>query len=98
MMWIEVKVKEQKTLINSDKILCAACSDDGLWLLCESSEKIHFNAQNMDESMVLYEGFILALNGLDFVCGESHIKPLMQSKNEALHRHILLKEALNDRK
>lgn len=96
-MWIEIKVKEQKTLINSRRILTVCFSENGLWFLNTSNEKIHISTNSLQQAAALYEGFVLALNGLDFFCGDDYIKPIFAAKSETLHRHLMLKEVLADR-
>ena len=97
-MWIEIKTLNDSFLINSNNISIVSYDDKEFYINATNNEILIIPTTEVEDSKVIYEGFILALNGLDFIFDNISIKPLLQSKNEALYRHILLKEALSDRK
>lgn len=104
-MWIEVSHAGKRLLFNSDSITLIDPQLDMLRIqVMGSGAAVQFEFESPEDLNAYYEGFVLALNGLDFICAATDtmpsgfIKPLLQSKNEALHRHLMLKEAMNDRK
>lgn len=98
-MWIEIKQNGIKKTINFKKVTSIYCDHEmskvGIWSPTDVSR---FYFDDKSDMEAFYEGIILALNGLDYFSEDNYIKPLLQTKNEALHRHLMLKEALSDRK
>ena len=104
-MWIEVSHAGKRLLFNTNTITLIDPQLDSLRLqVMGSGAAVQFEFESVEDLNAYYEGFVLALNGLDFVCEATDtlpsgfIKPLLQSKNEALHRHLMLKEAMNERR
>ena len=104
-MWIEISFNNKNHLLNSNLIESINKYPEKSYLeISFTKGQLILNFDNLEVTNAYYEGFVLALNGLDFVCEATDtlpsgfIKPLLQSKNEALHRHLMLKEVLSDRK
>lgn len=104
-MWIEVNHANKRLLFNSDLISVIDPQYDNLRIAVMSTGcAISFTFDTEDELKAFYEGFNLALNGLDFyfeateTAPSGYIKPLLQSKNETLYRYMMLKEVLGERK
>ena len=98
-MWIEAKHMGKVVFINS-ALITLIDSDDELFRISimGNNAAIQFTFDTLEEMKGYLEGFILALNGLDFISDDNYIKPLMQSKNEVLYRYMMLKEVLGERK
>jgi hypothetical protein len=104
-MWIEVFHAGKKMLFNSDLITLIDPRWDTLNIqVMGTGAAVQFTFESAEDLQAYYDGFLLALNGLDFICGATdtlpsgYIKPLYQGKNEVLYRHIMLKEVLGERK
>lgn len=104
-MWIEVSHAGKKVLLNTALITLIDPRLDSLQIdVMGTGAAIRFEFESPEDLHAFYDGFNLALNGLDFILEATdtlpsgYIKPLLQSKNEALYRHIMLKEVLGERK
>lgn len=106
-MWIETLKMGKRTLINSLTITSIEVeygdSDDYTLTVRQLTGGIRYHFDWVSEAEAFYDGFCLALNGLDFVMGEEneepcYIKPLLQSKNENLYKYMMLKEVIGERK
>ena len=104
-MWIEISHAGKRLLFNTNTITLIDPQLDSLILqVIGSGAAVQFEFESVEDLNAYYDGFVLALNGLDFVCEATDtlpygfIKPLLQSKNEALYKHIMLKEVLGERK
>ena len=104
-MWIEVSHAGKRLLFNTNTITLIFTQLESLRLqVMGSYAAVQFEFESAEDLNAYYEGFVLALNGLDFIyeatdtLPSGFIKPLLQSKNEALYKHIMLKEVLGERK
>ena len=104
-MWIEVSHAGKRLLFNAQSITLIDPQLDMLRIqVMGHGAVVQFEFESPEDLNAYYEGFVLALNGLDFICEATDtmpsgfIKPLLQSKNEALYKHIMLKEVLGERK
>ncbi len=97
MMWIECKVCHWRTIFNSKNIERIDLEETNV-IIGLSSGVYTIYCNNEDHALAVFQGFTLALNGLDFVSEDEYIKPLMQSKNESMYQYMKFKEALNERK
>jgi len=104
-MWIEVSFMNKNHILNSNLIEAINKYPEKSYLeISMVKGSLILNFDNLEEKNAYYEGFNLALNGLDFyiegtdTTPPGYIRPLMQSKNEVLYRHIMLKEVLGERK
>lgn len=104
-MWIEISHAGKRMLFNSDLITLIDPRWDTLRLeIMGNGASVQFTFDSPVDLQAYYEGFLLALNGLDVIfeatdtLPSGYIKPLYQSKNETLYRHIMLKEILGERK
>jgi hypothetical protein len=98
-MWIDFFVCGVRHLVNTEAICQIKISYCAIDIVLPAGDiKLAFDEREIHVRDAFYQGLILALNGLDFVLDDSYIKPLLRSKNEALHRHLMLKEVLADQK
>ena len=104
-MWIEVSHAGKRLLFNTEMITLIDPQLDRLRMqVMGTGAAVEFTFESVEDLIAYYEGFNLALNGLDFhfdatdTQTSGFIRPLLQSKNEALYRHIMLKEAMNERR
>ena len=96
-MWIKIKWNEIELMVNSKEICFVRRLFDRVEL-CFDSLVTPIWTNGEIENNACFNGFQLALNGLDFVCEGNYIKPLLVAKNEILYRHIMLKEVLSENK
>lgn len=107
-MWIEIYQSGKKLIFNTELItkieMYNKCDTNFLEISFTDSTCKPLYFDTVDEIEAFYEGFILALNGLDFyfngneMLSDGYIRPILRAKNQALHMHLMLKEALADRK
>lgn len=104
-MWLEIKLEGEVRLINSDSVsyICKSNKSNDLIVFLTDKREVHLKCTDANECAALIQGFILALNGMDFKSEDasmqdSYIKPLKDDANEALYRYMKLKEFLGDRR
>ena len=107
-MWLEIKQRGEVRLLNTKHVsyICKHNKNDSVIIFLTGSKEIHLECANSVDCAALIQGFILALNGLDFKAmgddeigqEEVYIKPLKDDANEALYKYMKLKELLGDRK
>jgi hypothetical protein len=97
-MWIEMKVGFWRSIFNSKNIVRIELEENVKVVIGLNSGDSTVYCKDEDHALAVFEGFILALNGLDFVSEEEYIKPLLQSKNESMYQYMKFKETLNERK
>ena len=90
-MWIEIWHNDENTLFNGNAIHRLDLTDTTVWI--DSSD---YEFDNLQEARAFYEGFKIALNGLDCTSENWFIKPLKSHKQEAMIRRLMLSEALGD--
>ncbi len=101
-MWIKIKYRDRKEIINGDRISKICLIEDTLYINYQHKEFSKFIFESVNEANAWYQGMELALNGIDYFVesiddlSPDYIKPLFQSKNEAFHRHLMLKEILTE--
>ena len=97
-MWIEITIEEKKRLINMQKIVSIKILGDAVHLyLTDDSLDFYFDDESL--SQAVYEGFKLALNGIDFITHDFDkqpiiIKPLLSDKTEEMYKYLRYKELL----
>lgn len=104
-MWVDIKLGRNCIYINLSLIESIALKlgreSDHKSVDLVGSKVNSFFFRTLHEAEAFYNGFMLALNGLDFQMGEGenycHIKPLLAEKSRALHQHLMLQEVLSDR-
>ena len=104
-MWLEIKSEGQVRLINSHAVsyICKSNRSNDLIIFMTDKREVHLKCVDANDCAALVQGFILALNGLDFKSEdeslqEVYIKPLKDDANEALYKYMKLKELLGDRR
>ncbi len=107
-MWIEIKNEGEVSLVNSMMIsyICKSINNNNLIIFLADRKEVHLKCASAVDCAALIQGFILALNGLDFriVNDEDsnvpdiYIKPLKDAADEALYKYLKLKEFILDRK
>lgn len=98
-MWIEVKYGKERSLINSNAVVRITVNDDNVTFDIAGMSNFTIVEKSQELLNVIYEGFILALNGLDCVIeGYGYIKPMKAAKNDSFMRYMMLQEHLGDRK
>ena len=96
-MWIQIKQGNRFETINTDKISKICIIELSIFVNYYHKEFSKFSFCNKSEAEAWYKGFQIAIQGQDFVSNEDdYIKPLLSSKNEAMHRYLLYNETLNN--
>ena len=90
-MWIEIWHNDENTLFNGNAINRLGLTDTTVWI-----DFSDYEFDNLQEARAFYEGFKIALNGLDCTSENWFIKPLKSHKQEAMIRRLMLSEALGD--
>jgi len=107
-MWLEIKTKGDVKILNTKMVsyICKSIKNSNVIVFLSDKKEIHLECDDPFESAALIQGFILALNGLDFkmpkIEGEydadmDYIKPLKDDADQALYKYMKLKELLGDR-
>jgi flagellar biosynthesis protein FlhB len=102
-MWIELKLKDVKAIINTVHVECIKLENDRVDIYSVSmkgSSPVIFSIVMDDKfkALAMYEGLKIALNGMDFTYGEyDYIKPLFSDKNKSLYEYMKMKEMEGDR-
>lgn len=91
-MWIEIKIIDINCLIQTDKLQAINIYESGIRLIFSIHEMIDIETVDSEQATVIYTGFKMALNGLDFKYGEDYIRPLMRNKQKALYEYMMQKE------
>lgn len=103
-MWLEVKWCEKYLLINTDEIILISIEKDPneneeyeVFIRFNYGGGIEFPADSFNEAKIIFDGIILALNGLAFIhVGSGYIKPLKSCQQESLYAYAKFKEVVGD--
>ena len=102
MMWLKVKIDLRYELINTKRISKVCVVENIVYINFQFQEHSKFVFDTDEQALDWFNGFELAMQGLDFIMdfeddfSPDYIKPLFASKNEALYRYMMQKEYLGE--
>jgi len=103
-MFLEICFNGVTSVVNSCQItyISKSFKNNDMIIFMNSGKEIHVSTSSDSECAALIQGFILALNGIDFKSidndNSNYIKPLKINADEALYKFMMLKEFVSDRK
>src|SRR6266568_2661661 len=106
-MWIEILIKDDEDtscgitpstqLFNTDCIHSAELADNGFFIFLQGKiEFCHYSFNDIKTCKAVFDAFKLALQGQEATLEDiGFIRPLLNAKQEALHKHLLLQQTIN---